>query len=63
MSLKLALESSCVISEKEQMLKDLQFKTNFGKTLLTLRQSFIQNGGRLLSADELDQELRSRCQD
>lgn len=35
-------------------------KTEFGKRLLALRRAYVQNGGKLLDADALDQELRQR---
>lgn len=35
-------------------------KTEFGKRLLALRRAYVENGGKLLDADALDQELRQR---
>jgi hypothetical protein len=35
-------------------------RTELGKKLLALRQAYVANGGRLLSADALDEELHSR---
>ena len=35
-------------------------RTELGEKLLALRQAYIASGGQLLSADALDEELRSR---
>lgn len=35
-------------------------KTGLGKRLLALRQAYVASGGRLVSAAELDDELRQR---
>ncbi len=45
---------------RQDSLPDYRPKTELGKRLLALRRSYIANGGRLLSAEELDEELRLR---
>lgn len=35
-------------------------KTAFGKRLLALRKAYLENGGKLLSPDELDAEMEAR---
>jgi len=44
----------------EDMLPNYQPKTELGEKLLALRRAYIEKGGRLLSADELEEELRAR---
>jgi len=41
-------------------LPDYRPRTELGEKLLALRRAYIAKGGRLLSADELEEELRSR---
>jgi hypothetical protein len=45
---------------RKDSLSGYQPKTELGKKLLALRQSYVAGGGRLLSADALDEELYSR---
>ena len=45
---------------RKDSLPDYQPRTDLGKRLLALRQAYVASGGRLLSADALDDELRSR---
>jgi hypothetical protein len=45
---------------RKDSLSDYQPRTELGKRLLALRQAYVTSGGRLLSADALDEELRSR---
>jgi hypothetical protein len=41
-------------------LPDYQPRTELGKRLLALRQAYVASGGRLLSGEALEEELRSR---
>jgi hypothetical protein len=45
---------------RKDSLSDYQPKTELGKRLLALRQAYVVSGGRLLSAEALDEEVRSR---
>ena len=45
---------------QEDMLLDYRPRTELGEKLLALRRAYIAKGGRLLSAGELEEELRSR---
>lgn len=45
---------------RKDSLPDYQPRTELGKRLLALRQAYVASGGPLLSADALDDELRSR---
>jgi len=45
---------------QEDMLPDYRPRTELGEKLLALRRAYIEKGGRLLSAGELEEELRSR---
>lgn len=45
---------------RQDSLPDYRPKTDLGKRLLALRRAYVENGGRLLSAEELDEELRLR---
>lgn len=56
-ALTTALQS---VGLQKDSLPDYQPRTELGKRLLALRRSYVANGGRLLSADALDEELRSR---
>ena len=38
-----------------------QPRTALGRDLLELRRAYILGGGKLLSWDELDEEMRERC--
>jgi len=44
---------------QEDMLPDYRPTTELGEKLLALRRAYIEKGGRLLSAGELEEELRS----
>ncbi len=44
----------------DEILYDYQPRTELGKRLLELRRKYIERGGRLLSEDELEVEIRSR---
>ena len=44
---------------QEDMLPDYRPRTELGEKLLALRRAYIEKGGRLLSAGELEEELRS----
>jgi len=44
---------------QEDMLPDYRPRTELGENLLALRRAYIEKGGRLLSAGELEEELRS----
>jgi hypothetical protein len=37
-----------------------QPRTALGRKLLGLRRAYVENGGQLLTAEELDQEMRTR---
>lgn len=39
---------------------DWKPKTPYGRRLLALRQEFIKSGGKLLSPEEISEELRQR---
>lgn len=45
---------------RKESLPGYQPRTELGKRLLALRQAYVASGGRLLSAEELDAELRAR---
>jgi hypothetical protein len=45
---------------QEDMLPDYRPRTELGEKLLALRRAYIEKGGRLLSAGELEEELRCR---
>lgn len=45
---------------RKDPLSDYQPRTELGKRLLALRQAYVASGGRLLTADALDEEIRSR---
>ncbi len=45
---------------RKDALPDYQPRTELGKRLLALRQAYVASGGRLLPADALEEELRSR---
>ncbi|QSR89279.1 hypothetical protein IT6_03070 [Methylacidiphilum caldifontis] len=44
----------------EHSFLDYHPRTELGKRLLALRQAYVASGGRLLSADEIDEELYLR---
>ena len=44
---------------QEDMQPDYRPRTELGEKLLALRRAYIEKGGRLLSAGELEEELRS----
>jgi len=60
--------SSTVTMEKAEFLsivrdpvaEGFKPKTELGKRLLALRRAYVENGGKLLDADALDQELQQR---
>lgn len=56
-ALTTALQS---VGLRKDLLLDYQPRTELGKRLLALRQAYVARGGELLSADALDEELRSR---
>lgn len=45
---------------RQDSLPGYQPRTELGKRLLALRQAYVESGGRLLTAEALDEELRSR---
>ncbi len=46
--------------EYREMLYDYRPRTELGRRLLELRRKYIAGGGRLLSEDEIEIEIRSR---
>lgn len=51
---------SHVSSTGEDWLVGFQPRTGLGKKLLALRQAYVANGGQLMSATALDDDLRHR---
>lgn len=48
------------IEVREDPLRGYKPRTELGKRLLALRQAYVAGGGRLLTAGELEEDLRSR---
>lgn len=45
---------------RDSVLACFQPRTALGRKLLGLRRAYVENGGQLLTAEELDQEMRTR---
>ncbi len=50
----------CESTLRDPLLDHYQPRTELGRTLIELRQAYIKNGGKLMSADEINEEVRRR---
>lgn len=55
-----AIEDQPLAHLNDEAWADYQPKTALGKKLLELRRAYLASGGKLLSADALDEEMRDR---
>jgi hypothetical protein len=45
---------------RDPLVDDYQPRTELGRKLIELRRTYIQNGGKLMTWEELDEEMRRR---